>query len=59
LPGDAVYDGNLYVPDALPPGDYRVRVALLDPEGARPAVQLAIEGRQPDGWYDLGAIRVE
>lgn len=59
LPGDAVYDGTLYVPEALPPGEYRVRLALLDPEAAKPAVQLAIEGRQPDGWYDLGAIRIE
>ncbi|HZT30589.1 MAG TPA: DUF4832 domain-containing protein [Bryobacteraceae bacterium] len=59
LPGDAVYDGSLYVPDTLPPGSYRLRVALLDPRTGQPAVQLAIEGRQADGWYDLGTIQVE
>ena len=31
LPGDAVVDANVYVPDSLKPGTYRVRVALLDP----------------------------
>jgi len=59
LPGDAVSDGTLYVPEALKPGAYRFRVALLDPRTEQPAIKLAIEGRQPDGWYDLGAITVE
>jgi hypothetical protein len=59
LPGDAVYDGNLYVPDTLRPGDYRLRVALLDPRTQTPAIKLAIEGLQADGWYDLGAIAVK
>jgi hypothetical protein len=59
MPGDAVYDGSLYVDDRLKPGTYRVRVAMLDPRTEQPAIQLAIENRQPDGWYDLGEITVE
>jgi len=59
LPGDAVVDTSIYVPDDLKPGEYRVRVALLDPWTGKPAVRLAIEGRQSDGWYDVGAVRVE
>jgi len=59
LPGDAVFDGNVYVPETLKPGAYRVRVALLDPRTEQPAIKLAIEGRQPDGWYDLGEVTVE
>jgi hypothetical protein len=47
------------VDDRLKPGAYRVRVAILDPRTEQPAIQLAIEGRQPEGWYDLGEIRVE
>jgi hypothetical protein len=43
----------------LTPGDYRLRVALLDPRTLAPAIRLAIEGRQEDGWYDVGAITVE
>jgi len=59
LPGDAVYDGTVYIPATLKPGDYRLRVALLDPRSEQPAIRLAIEGRQDDGWYDVGAISVE
>jgi hypothetical protein len=59
LPGDAVFDGSVYVPETLKAGTYRVRVGLLDPRTDVPAIRLAIEGRQPDGWYDLGEIQVE
>jgi hypothetical protein len=59
LPGDAVVDDSLYIPGDLAAGTYRLRVALLDPRTGNPAIRLAIEGRQPDGWYDLGSIVVE
>ncbi len=59
LPGDAVYDGSLYVPETLPPGSYRVRGALLDPRTQKPAIRLAIAGLQADGWYDLGDLAIE
>jgi hypothetical protein len=58
LPGDAVVDRSLYVPDSLVPGKYSVRIALLDPESGKPAIQLANEGRQADGWYDMGSLQV-
>jgi hypothetical protein len=32
---------------------------LLGPRTGQPAIKLAIEGRQSDGWYDLGDISVE
>ena len=56
LPGDQVFDGALYVPESLKPGQHKIRVAILDPRTRQPAIKLAIEGRQPDGWYELGAI---
>ena len=59
LPGDAVFDDTVPVPDSLAPGDYRFQVALLDERTDAPAIRLAIEGGTPDGWYDLGAIRIE
>jgi hypothetical protein len=59
LPGDAVFDGALYVPETLKAGTYRLRVGLLDPRTQQPAIRLAIEGLQADGWYDVGAIAVE
>ncbi|MGD0222140.1 MAG: DUF4832 domain-containing protein [Terriglobia bacterium] len=58
LPGDAVFDGAIYIPENLKPGSYRLRVALLDPRTGQPAIKLAIEGLQPDGWYDLAPIEV-
>jgi len=59
LPGDAVFDGTLFIPYSLKPGEYYFRVGLLDPRTLRPVIKLAIEGRQPDGWYDLGTIQVQ
>jgi Domain of unknown function (DUF4832) len=59
LPGDSIYESTLHVPEMLRPGRYSVRVALLDLRTGQPAIRLAIEGREADGWYDLGAIIVE
>jgi Domain of unknown function (DUF4832) len=58
LPGDAVFDGPVYIPETLKPGAYRVRVALLDPRIGQPAIKLANEGLKSDGWYDFGGITV-
>ena len=59
LPGDAIFEDTVAVPDTLPPGEYRLGVALLDARTLEPAIRLAIEGRRDDGWYELGGIRVE
>lgn len=59
LPGDAVVDDSLYVPDDLAPGVYRFRIAMLDPRTQLPAIRFGIQGRQDDGWYDMGAVTVE
>ncbi len=59
LPGDAVFDGTLYVPENLPDGNYEVRIAILDPRTGQPAIRLAVEGRQTDGWYAMGSLTVK
>jgi len=59
LPGDAVYDGTLYVPENLSEGNYDVRIAMLDPRTGKPAIRLAVEGRQEDGWYAMGSLMVK
>jgi hypothetical protein len=59
LPGDAVFDGTLYVPATLPAGKYEFRVAMLDPRTGVPAIRFAIEGSNADGWYDMGSISLE
>src|SRR5207237_9484999 len=49
LPGDAVYDGALYMPENLADGEYEVRDATLDPLTGTPAIRFAREVRQADG----------
>ncbi len=58
LPGDAVWDGSVCVPADLPAGNYRVAVGILDPRQEKPAIQLAIEGRDAEGWYPVGQVEV-
>jgi hypothetical protein len=58
LPGDAVFDGSAYIPEGLHAGSYRLRIGLLDPRTGQPAIKLAIEGLEADGWYDLAPIEV-
>jgi hypothetical protein len=58
LPGDIVYDSSLFLPLGVAEGEYDLEIALLDPRTRQPKVRLAIEGRQPDGWYRLGKISV-
>ncbi len=58
LPGDAVFDGTIPIPADLAPGAYRLQLALLDAVTRRPAIRLAIEGRQPDGWYEVSRLDV-
>lgn len=58
LPGDAVFDGPVYVPGTLDPGEYQLRIALLDPRTSKSAVRLAIKGREADGWYKIGLINI-
>lgn len=62
LPGDAVFDGTIYIPATLAPGPYDVRVGMLDPRTwptGPPAIRLAIEGRDWDGWYRVGRIELQ
>ena len=59
LPGDAVFDGTLFLPATLPAGKYDVRVAMIDPQTGAAAIRFAIEGRDSDGWYSLGSLNVE
>jgi hypothetical protein len=58
LPGNAVFHDPVFVPGDLAPGDYQISVAILDPVSLKPAVRLAMEGRDPDGWYALGKLTV-
>ena len=58
LPGDAVFEDPVFVPEDLPAGEYQLSVAILDPITLEPGIRLAIEGRGDDGWYALGKVSV-
>jgi hypothetical protein len=58
LPGDSLYDDAVFLPDGIAAGEYDLSLALVDAESRTPAIRLAIAGRQDDGWYPLGKVRV-
>ncbi|HML49044.1 MAG TPA: DUF4832 domain-containing protein, partial [Clostridia bacterium] len=58
LPGDSLCDGSFALDGTLPPGEYAVQAAILARESETPAVKLAMEGLQPDGWYSLGKLKI-
>jgi len=57
-PGTIHLDIRLSVPEDAPAGDYALEIALLPPDSQEPVIRLANEGRQSDGWYCVGAVRV-
>jgi hypothetical protein len=59
-PGEQVQQRDLVlVPADVPPGTYRLRVAMVKPEAPELRIQLGVAGRQADGSYDLGQVAVE
>jgi len=58
LPGAHTFSEDLVLPKELRPGTYHLLIALLDPNQGRPVINLAVEGRQPDGWYRIGTVRI-
>jgi len=49
---------NLKIPSDLPKGQYKLCVAILDPETNKPGIQLAIDGKRSDGRYSLSTVDV-
>lgn len=58
LPGDIVFTEDLPVPQNAAPGPYILQLAITGNSDGIPAVKLASEGRNPDGWHDVGPITI-
>ncbi|WP_091183711.1 S-layer homology domain-containing protein [Paenibacillus catalpae] len=58
LPGRHVMDNRLDLPSALAAGSYKLNVAVIDPATDAPGMKLAIEGKRPDGRYEVGSLTV-
>ena len=43
----------------MPEGAYQIEVAVVEPVTYKPAVKIAIEGMNKDGWYPMGEISVK
>jgi hypothetical protein len=59
LPGYHLIEEQIQIPENNPSGSCQLRIALLDPNTRKPAVRLAIEGRDSDGWYTLCQFRIQ
>ncbi len=59
LPGDNIFDDTVFVPADLPVGKYKIQVGIVDRNSQKPKIKLAVEGRDSEGWYTLGEIRIK
>lgn len=59
LPGDNLYDDGIFVDRETPAGEYDLQVGIVDRQSHQPKVNLAIEGRDTEGWYTIGKITVK
>jgi hypothetical protein len=58
LPGDHDAVGGLEIPASLPAGEYRLGLALVDPETKEPAIRLAVEVPAPDRLHEISRVSV-
>lgn len=56
LPGTYHFTRSFSLP-ALAAGRYQWQLAFVGAD-LKPVLNLAMEGKQPDGWYDLGQIEI-
>ncbi len=59
LPGDIIYDDNIFLPIDMPEGKYSLELAIVSQNTHEPKVKLAISGINEDGWYPMGEILVK
>ena len=59
MPGDNIYDDAVFVPYDMPAGEYSLQVGIVDRQTHQPRVKLAIAGKDADGWYTIGKIKIQ
>ncbi|WP_435166817.1 S-layer homology domain-containing protein [Paenibacillus glycanilyticus] len=58
LPGRHVLEQQLNLPSTLAAGSYKLLIAVIDPATDSPGMELAIDGKRPDGRYGVGSLTV-
>ena len=59
LPGDNIYDDAVFIPLDMPAGEYEFQIGIVDHQTFEPKVKLAIEGKDSEGWYTIGKIKIK
>jgi hypothetical protein len=59
FPGDNLYNDRIFVPWDIPAGIYQLQIGIVDPKSHKPKVNLAIEGKDSDGWYKIGQLEIK
>jgi hypothetical protein len=59
LPGEFDVAAVLPIPSSLPPGEYTLAVALIDPANPRRTLTLAMDAPAKEGWYLVSQTKVE
>jgi hypothetical protein len=58
LPGEIEFNPVLKVPVNVPPGEYNLEIAMLDPHYGTARIELAVDGANGDGWYGWSKITI-
>ena len=59
LPGEHEVAATISIPDNLPPGEYTLATAIIDPTGHKRPLNLAMDAPARQGWYLLGQVKLE
>ncbi len=59
LPGEQAVATALALPATLPAGDYTLALALVDPTGIHPPLNLAISAPAKLGWYIVSHLKID
>ncbi len=59
LPGDNLFDDAVFLPMDMQAGEYNLQIGIIDPLTNMAKIKLAIEGKTPDGWYNLGKMIIQ
>jgi hypothetical protein len=58
LPGEREIAVEMPIPSDLASGQYSLALALVDPNGEHPPLNLATDAPETKGWYQVGHLRV-
>ncbi len=59
FPGDNIYDSDIFIPLDMPVGEYELQIGIIDRQSHKPKIQLAIEGKDAEGWYTVSKINIK